>query len=221
MSADKSVSAILAATHRTDLLLIGCGIGLTLGVTAGILYPLPESSRVKSLWFKALLSVSGGLSTFVYALSKGAIDEMTILWVAGVAFAAPAAAEALHTITVGIANIDGIWQSVNGASHDDINAAIAAYVAPVPDLTPRQFKRFFVLSGLDVFIDQNLPALRAANPELYADVVSQLDGGTVYFYDVAESFMTQLLHILPNAPTVDFEQLKQLWIAQATHHIAI
>jgi hypothetical protein len=30
MSADKSVSAILAATHKTDLLLIGCGIGLTL-----------------------------------------------------------------------------------------------------------------------------------------------------------------------------------------------
>ena len=58
----------------------------------------------------------------------------------------------------------------------------------------------------------------AANPELYADVVSQLDGCTVYFYDVAESFMTQLLHILPNAPTVDFEQL---WIAQSTHNIVV
>jgi len=79
MSADKSVSAILAATHKTDLLLIGCGIGLTLGVTAGILYPLPESSRVKSLWFKALLSVSGGLSAFVYALSKGAIGVGGVL----------------------------------------------------------------------------------------------------------------------------------------------
>jgi len=79
MSADKSVSAILAATHKTDLLLIGCGIGLTLGVTAGILYPLPESSRVKSLWFKALLSVSGGLSAFVYALSNGAIGVGGVL----------------------------------------------------------------------------------------------------------------------------------------------
>lgn len=39
--------------------------------------------------------------------------------------------------------------------------------------------------------------------------------------DGAESFMTQLLQILPNAPTVDFEQLKQLWIEQSTHHIAI
>ena len=76
-------------------------------------------------------------------------------------------------------------------------------------------------SGLNVFIDQSLPALRAANPELYADVVSQLNGGTVYFYAVAESFMSQLLQIFPNAPTVDFEQLKQLWIAQATHHIAV
>ena len=91
----------------------------------------------------------------------------------------------------------------------------------VPDLTPRQFKRFFALSGLDVFIDHSLPALRAANPEMYADGVSQLDGGTVYFYDVAENFMTQLLHILPNAPIVDFEQLKQLWIEQSTHHIVV
>lgn len=103
----------------------------------------------------------------------------------------------------------------------ELDALIAAYVAPVPDLTPRQFKRFFVLSGLDVFIDQSLPALRLVNPELYADVVSQLDGGTVYFYDVAESFMTQLLHILPNAPAVDFEQLKQLWIEQSTHHVQL
>ena len=129
--------------------------------------------------------------------------------------------EHLNALGLGIANIDGVWQSVNDASHDDINAAIAAYVAPVPDLTPRQFKRFFVLSGLDVFIDQSLPALRAANPEMYADVVSQLNGGTVYYYAVAESFMTQLLHIFPNAPAVDFEQLKQLWIAQATHHVQI
>ena len=78
-----------------------------------------------------------------------------------------------------------------------------------------------MLSGLDVFIDQNLPALRAANPEMYADVVSQLDGGTVYYWHVAEYFMTQLLHILPNAPTVDFEQLKQLWIAQSEHHVQL
>ena len=129
--------------------------------------------------------------------------------------------EHLNAIGLGIANIDGVWQSVNDASHDDINAAIAAYVAPVPDLTSRRFKRFFVLSGLDVFIDQSLPALRAANPELYADVVSQLDGGTVYFYDVAENFMSQLLQMLPNPPAVDFEQLKQLWIEQSTPHVQI
>lgn len=129
--------------------------------------------------------------------------------------------EHLNALGLSIANIDGVWQSVNGASHDDINAAITAYVAPVPDLTPRQFKRFFVLSGLDVFIDQSLPALRAANPEVYADVVSQLNGGTVYFYAVAEHFMTQLLQILPNPPAVDFDQLRQLWIAQSEHHVQI
>lgn len=127
----------------------------------------------------------------------------------------------LNSIGLGIANIDGVWQSVNGASHDDINAAIAAYVAPVPDLTPRQFKRFFVLSGLDVFIDQSLPALRAANPELYADVVSQLDGGKVFYWALTERFMLQILQILPSPPAVDFDQLRQLWIEQAAHHIEI
>jgi len=129
--------------------------------------------------------------------------------------------EHLNGIGLGISQVDGVWQSVNGASHDDINAAIAAYVAPVQDLTPRQFKRFFVLSGLDVFIDQSLPALRAANPELYADVVSQLDGGTVFYWALTELFMTQLLEIFPNAPSVDFEQLKQLWIAQSEHHVQL
>ena len=129
--------------------------------------------------------------------------------------------EHLNSVGLGIANIDGVWRSVNGASHDDINAAIAAYVAPVPDLTPRQFKRFFALSGLDVFIDQSLPALRAANPELYADVVSQLDGGKVFYWALTQHFMSQLLQILPSPPVVDFDQLRQLWIAQAAHHIEI
>ena len=129
--------------------------------------------------------------------------------------------EHLNSIGLGIANIDGIWQSVNDASHDDINAAIAAYVAPVPDLTPRQFKRFFVLSGLDVFVSQNLPVLRSTNPELHADVVSQLEGGKTFYWPLTERFMTQLLQILPNPPVVDVDQLRQLWIAQAAHHIEI
>ena len=112
-------------------------------------------------------------------------------------------------------------QALTEQDQSDLNALIAAYVTPVPDLTPRQFKRFYMLSGLDIFINQNLESLRTTNPEMYADVISQLEGGTVYFWSVAESFMSQLLQIFPNPPTVDFEQLKQLWIAQATHHIAV
>jgi hypothetical protein len=43
---------------------------------------------------------------------------MTMLWVAGVAFAAPAAAEALHTITVDIVTgaIEGIARKLGGKS---------------------------------------------------------------------------------------------------------
>lgn len=103
----------------------------------------------------------------------------------------------------------------------ELDALMAAYVEPVPELTPRQFKRFFVLSGLDVFVSQNLPALRSTNPEMYADVVSQLEGGKVFYWPLTEHFMKQLVALLPNAPAVDFDQLRSLWIAQADHHIEI
>jgi hypothetical protein len=98
---DQGLALAFAAAHKTDLIVLGCVGGLAMGVTAGVLYPLPDNSKIKSMRFKCLLSVMGGLSAFVYALSKGAIDEMTMLWVAGVAFAAPAAAEAAHAVIVG------------------------------------------------------------------------------------------------------------------------
>lgn len=110
MSADKSVSAVLAASYKTDLLLVGCGVALTLGVTAGVLYPLPKNSKIKSSWLKGLFSVAGGLAAFVYMLSKGMLDEIGMLWIAGVAFVAPAAAEAVHAILVGA--ITGAVQGV-------------------------------------------------------------------------------------------------------------
>lgn len=49
--------------------------------------------------------------------------------------------EHLNSIGLGIANIDGVWQSVNDANHDDINAAIASY-HPVLSITvsPRQIR---------------------------------------------------------------------------------
>lgn len=103
----------------------------------------------------------------------------------------------------------------------ELDALIAAYVEPAPELTPRQFKRFFVLSGLDVFVSQNLPALRSANPEMYADVVSQLEGGKTFYWPLTEHFMKQLLQTFPSPKPVDFDQLRSLWIAQAAHHIEI
>jgi hypothetical protein len=98
---------------------------------------------------------------------------------------------------------------------------VESYVPPAPSLTPRQFKRFFLLANLDLFVDQNLPALRAINAELYADVVSQLEGGTEFYWHLTEQFMRQLLQIVPNAPAVDFDKLRQLWIMQSDHHIAV
>ena len=44
-------------------------------------------------------------------------------------------------------------------------------------------------------INPSLESLRTTNPEMYADVISQLEGGTIYFWSVAEYFMTQLLQI--------------------------
>ena len=49
--------------------------------------------------------------------------------------------EHLNALGLGITERDGIWQSVNDANHDDINAAIAAY-HPVLSITvsPRQIR---------------------------------------------------------------------------------
>lgn len=49
--------------------------------------------------------------------------------------------ENLNSLGLGIMQIDGVWQSVNGANHADINAAIASY-HPVLSITvsPRQIR---------------------------------------------------------------------------------
>ena len=49
--------------------------------------------------------------------------------------------EHLNSFGLGIMQIDGVWQSVNGANHDDINAAIASY-HPILSITvsPRQIR---------------------------------------------------------------------------------
>lgn len=115
---DQSVALALAAAHKTDLIVLGCVGGLAMGVTAGVLYPLPDSSEIKSMRFKCLLSVMGGIAAFIYTIGNGQLTELSMLWVAGVAFAAPAAAEALHTITVGIVTgaIEGIARKLGGKS---------------------------------------------------------------------------------------------------------
>ncbi len=98
---DQSVALALSAAHKTDLIVLGCVGGLAMGVTAGVLYPLPDNSKIKSKQFKCLLSVMGGIAAFIYTIGNGQLTELSMLWVAGVAFAAPAAAEAVHAVIVG------------------------------------------------------------------------------------------------------------------------
>ena len=115
---DQSLALAFAAIHKTDLIVLGCVGGLAMGVTAGVLYPLPDNSKIESMRFKCLLSVMGGIAAFIYTISNGQLTELSMLWVAGAAFAAPAAAEALHAITVGVVTgaIEGIARKLGGKS---------------------------------------------------------------------------------------------------------
>ena len=76
-----------------------------------------------------------------------------------------------------------------------------------------------------VFGQRSLDRLNGVNTRLVSVVHRALELSTVDFTVVeglrSKQRQTQLLHILPNAPAVDFEQLKQLWIAQSEHHVQI
>ena len=73
---DQSLALAFAAAHKTDLIVLGCVGGLAMGVTAGVLYPLPDNSKIKSMRFKCLLSVMGGIAAFIYTIGNAMPPEL-------------------------------------------------------------------------------------------------------------------------------------------------
>jgi hypothetical protein len=100
--------------------------------------------------------------------------------------------EHLNMLGLGISQVDGVWQSVNGASHDDINAAIAAYVAPVPDLTPRQWRVLLGLIDVADKIQSVLAQVKAADRVQYAHLYAAIYGSEYYEYGVAVNLFASI-----------------------------
>lgn len=95
-------------------------------------------------------------------------------------------------------------------------AVIDAYEVPVPDLTPRQFRYLLAITGLDVDLPSTLTNLRLMDIELYAQCKSQLDGGTVYFWNKSWALFSEIKPLLLQTnPELDFTEdtLKSIWMS--------
>lgn len=93
--------------------------------------------------------------------------------------------EHLNSIGLGIANIDDVWQSVNDASHDDINAAIESYEQPLPNLTPKQWRVLLALIDVADKIQTVLAQVKAADRVQYAHLYAAIYGSEYYEYQAA------------------------------------
>ncbi len=100
--------------------------------------------------------------------------------------------EHLNSIGLGIVNIDGIWQSVNDANHDDINAAIESYEQPLPNLTPKQWRVLLALIDVADKIQTALAQVKAADRVQYAHLYAAIYGSEYYEYGVAVNLFASI-----------------------------
>ena len=95
-----------------------------------------------------------------------------------------------------------------------VQAIIDALPELMPDLTPRQFKYMLAASGIYPVMPAVAVVLQSTSLELYAQVVSQLDGGTVYFWQKSFDLCNQLKPlILQQNPDLNLDEanLRVLW----------
>jgi hypothetical protein len=89
--AHASPLADFARTHNVEFIVAGCLVMGIAGTIGGMLYPMPEDSKIKSRGLKFIASFMGGIAAFVYAVGDvEGLRPITILWVGGVALVAPA-----------------------------------------------------------------------------------------------------------------------------------
>lgn len=107
--------------------------------------------------------------------------------------------------------LDNEWVISNIDAVQDI---IDVFEKKMPDLTPRQFKYMLAASGIYPTMDAVALVLQSMSLELYAQVVSQLDGGTVYFWQKSLDLCNQLKPlILQQNPNLNLDEanLRVLW----------
>lgn len=107
--------------------------------------------------------------------------------------------------------LDGQWVVSDEVA---VQAIIDDFVIPMPDLTPRQFKYMLAASGIYPVMSAVAAVLQQQSLELYAQVVSQLDGGTVYFWQKSLDLCNQLKPlILQQNPNLNLNEanLRVLW----------
>jgi len=80
-----------ARAHNVEFIVAGCLVMGIAGTIGGMLYPMPEDSKIKDWRLKLVASLMGGIAAFVYAVGDAeGLRPITILWVGGVALVAPA-----------------------------------------------------------------------------------------------------------------------------------
>lgn len=97
-------AATLAETANDshfELTVVGCTAAWVLGSIAGMLYPMPEDSKITSPWLKLTLSTLAGLVALVYTLQNGeGLQSISIVWVGLVSLIAPSTVENAKSLIV-------------------------------------------------------------------------------------------------------------------------
>lgn len=91
--------AEFAKAHDVEFIVAGCLVMGIAGSIGGMLYPLPEDSKIKHWGLKLVASIMAGIAAFVYALSTPeSLRPITVLWCGGVALVAPALIDNIHAM---------------------------------------------------------------------------------------------------------------------------
>ena len=94
-----------AKAHDVEFIVAGCLIMGLAGTIGGMLYPMPDDSKVKHWGLKLVASVMAGIAAFVYAVGDiEGLRPITILWCGGVALVAPALLDNAHALLISLIN---------------------------------------------------------------------------------------------------------------------
>lgn len=130
----------------------------------------------------------------------------------------------LESLGLGIQYISGTgWAPLlEGVTDEQVNQAITDFKPAMPDITPRQFYYLLLITGLDVHLPTIISSIKAFDLYLYADIKSQLDKGTVYFYERTWNLLQNPLiaqGINQLLPDLDLSEsnVRALWMIAANH----